>query len=147
MPSYNGFGGKVEHGELPAQAAVRELKVRSVVLNVIPHSILLTKRRRSVVLRHHSTTAEHFFLSARVGRNGRFRLRFIVQTSTLELWSSLSFLLPFCRPTTAICLTRVVQDRRDATRVVLGYRQSDRRGFRNSRPQPPSYTIRFHVAR
>ena len=24
---YNGFGGKVEDGELPAQAAVRELKV------------------------------------------------------------------------------------------------------------------------
>jgi len=30
-PRYNGFGGKVEHGELPAQAAIRELKVRPVV--------------------------------------------------------------------------------------------------------------------
>ena len=27
-PRYNGFGGKVEYGELPSQAAVRELKVR-----------------------------------------------------------------------------------------------------------------------
>ena len=31
---YNGFGGKVEDGELPAQAAVRELKVCTAVLNV-----------------------------------------------------------------------------------------------------------------
>ena len=31
---YNGFGGKVEDGELPAQAAVRELKVRTVVLSI-----------------------------------------------------------------------------------------------------------------
>ena len=31
---YNGFGGKVEDGELPAQAAVRELKVCAAVLNV-----------------------------------------------------------------------------------------------------------------
>lgn len=29
---YNGFGGKVEDGELPAQAAVRELKVCAAVL-------------------------------------------------------------------------------------------------------------------
>lgn len=27
-PRYNGFGGKVEDGELPAQAALRELRVR-----------------------------------------------------------------------------------------------------------------------
>jgi hypothetical protein len=34
MPRYNGFGGKVEDGELPAQAALRELKVCAVVFNV-----------------------------------------------------------------------------------------------------------------
>jgi hypothetical protein len=33
-PRYNGFGGKVEHGELPAQAALRELKVCAVVFDV-----------------------------------------------------------------------------------------------------------------
>jgi hypothetical protein len=32
---YNGFGGKVEDGELPAQAALRELKVCTAVLNVV----------------------------------------------------------------------------------------------------------------
>jgi hypothetical protein len=35
-PRYNGFGGKVEHGELPAQAAIRELKVCPVVDTLRP---------------------------------------------------------------------------------------------------------------
>jgi hypothetical protein len=34
MLRYNGFGGKVEDGESPAKAAVRELKVCTVVLDV-----------------------------------------------------------------------------------------------------------------
>jgi len=59
---YNGFGGKVEHGESPAQAALRELKVCSVVLSTRVHISIKFQQRRSAVLRLHSTTAVLYFL-------------------------------------------------------------------------------------
>ena len=95
-PRYNGFGGKVEHGELPAQAAIRELKVRPLVDALRPSH---AKKRRSAVLKLHSTTAGLFFSSAKEDQNGRFRLNSIVQTPTVGLSSSLSFLVsPSARP-------------------------------------------------
>lgn len=81
---FNGFGGKVEDGELPAQAAVRELKVCTVVLSVefMGRLTEFSSQRKNAVLKHHSTTVEPFFLSAKEGR-GRFRLSFIAQRHTV----------------------------------------------------------------
>lgn len=41
---YNGFGGKVEPGETPLEAAVRELKVRSAEWLISPYPYNSTGR-------------------------------------------------------------------------------------------------------
>jgi hypothetical protein len=56
---YNGFGGKVDQGETPLEAAKRELEVRSVLLpllDVLSHAESLL--RRKLASKHLSNTRE-----------------------------------------------------------------------------------------
>ena len=109
---YNGFGGKVEHGELPAQAAVRELKVRPVV---DPLHLSHTKKEECGV----EASLDHCGTLLFVSKGGP-EWAFQIELYRADAFSGTLIEFVFClfsffSSSTTIYLTWIAQDRRDAT--------------------------------
>lgn len=115
-PRYNGFGGKVEYGELPSQAAVRELKVRPSC-GVSPHPSHAKKEECGVEapLNHCGTL---LFVS-KEGPEWAFQIE-LYRADTYS-GTLIEFVFLSSAVLTVIYLMWIAQDRRNATRVVFCY--------------------------
>jgi hypothetical protein len=116
-PRYNGFGGKVEDGELPAQAAARELKVCTLVLDVEFTGHLTGFSSHKGGMRYRGSTQplrnSHFYQQGRtgVGVSDRALSRRYLQRD----FDRVCLFFPLFFHFSIAYLMRIDQDRRDAT--------------------------------